>query len=55
MTIDLCQVVGNFTVEWFLPQLGRAFPGARSLPGSDYAATISPYTGDAVLDLKRSA
>jgi hypothetical protein len=53
VTIDLCEVVGNFAVEWFLPQLGRAFPGARPLPGGDYAATIAPYTGDAVLYLKK--
>ena len=41
-------------VEWFLPQLGRAFPGARPLPGGDYAVTIAPYTGDAVLYLKKA-
>jgi hypothetical protein len=34
--------------------LGRAFPGARPLPGGDYVATIAPYTGDAVLYLKKS-
>ena len=55
VTIDLCEVVGNFAVEWFLPQLGRAFPGARPLPGGDYAATIAPYTGDAVLYLRKIA
>jgi len=31
VTIDLCEVVGNFAIEWFLPQLGRAFP-ARAPP-----------------------
>ena len=55
VTIDLCEVAGNFAVEWFLPQLGRAFPGARPLPGGDYAATIAPYTGDAVLYLRKIA
>jgi hypothetical protein len=54
-TIDLCEVAGNFAIEWFLPQLGRAFPGARPLPGGDYAVTIAPYTGDAVLYLKKLA
>jgi hypothetical protein len=53
VTVDLCDVAGLFAVEWFLPQLGRTFPSARPLAGGDFAVTTAPYTGDAVLYLKR--
>lgn len=53
VTLDLCEVKGQLAVEWFLPQVGRALPGGRPLPGGDYAVTTAPYTGDAVLYLKR--
>jgi hypothetical protein len=53
VTIDLCSTSGAFAVEWFLPQLGRTLPGARPLPGGDFVATVAPYTGDAVLYLKK--
>lgn len=53
VTLNLCGADGSFAVEWFLPQVNRTFPGARPLPGGDYVATVAPYTGDAVLYLKR--
>jgi hypothetical protein len=53
VTVDLCDVSGSFAVEWFLPQLSRTLPGARPLVGGDFAITTAPYTGDAVLYLKR--
>ncbi len=42
-----------FDVEWFLPQVNRTFPGATLLSGGDYVVTAAPYTGDAVLYLKK--
>ena len=42
-----------FNVEWFLPRVNRTFPGAYPLPGGDYVTTATPFTGDAVLYLKR--
>jgi hypothetical protein len=54
VTLDLCEVRGQFAVEWFLPQIGRTLPGARPLPGGDYAVTTAPYTGDAVLYLNKT-
>ncbi len=39
--------------KWFLPQVNRVLPGARPLPGGDYAVTTAPYTGDAVLYLRK--
>jgi hypothetical protein len=42
-----------FEVEWFLPRVERTFPGAFPLEGGDYAVTAAPFTGDAVLYLKR--
>ena len=53
VTLNLCGADGHFAVEWFLPQVKRTFPGARPLPGGDYVATVAPYTGDAVLYLKK--
>ncbi len=42
-----------YNVEWFLPQVNRTFPGAHPLAGGDYVVTAAPYTGDAVLYLKK--
>ena len=53
VTVDLCDAKGAFAVEWFLPVLGRTLPGASPLVGGDYAVTAAPYTGDAVLYLKK--
>ncbi|HOU12068.1 MAG TPA: DUF6298 domain-containing protein [Anaerolineae bacterium] len=53
VTLDLCDAQGSFAVEWFLPQVNRTLPGARPLVGGDYGVTTAPYTGDAVLYLKR--
>lgn len=53
VTLDLCQANGHFAIEWFLPQIGRTLPGKKLLAGGDYAVTIAPYTGDAVLYLKK--
>jgi len=57
VTINLCGAPKNstFEVEWFLPRVNRTFPGAFPLPGGDYVATAAPFTGDAVLYLKRIA
>ena len=54
VTLNVCGARGNFAVEWFLPQVNRVFPGAHLLPGGDYVATVAPYTGDAVLYLKKA-
>jgi hypothetical protein len=53
VTLDLCAASGQFAVEWFFPQLGRSLPGGRPLLGGDYAVTTAPFTGDAVLYLKK--
>jgi len=56
VTLDLCSAPARsrFDVEWFLPWVQTTFPGARPLEGGDYAVTTAPFTGDAVLYLKRS-
>jgi hypothetical protein len=53
VTVDLCACTGKFALEWFFPTLGRSIPGASFFAGGDYAATITPFTGDAVLYLKK--
>jgi hypothetical protein len=53
VTLNLRAGRGDFGVEWFLPQVDRTIAGARPLSGGDYAVTVAPFTGDAVLRLKR--
>lgn len=55
VTIDLCEHTGKFNVEWYFPTLRRTIPGARPLDGGDYTTTNTPYTGDAVLYLKKAS
>ncbi len=55
VTLDLCEARGSFSVEWFIPQLGRSLAGGRPLAGGDYAVTTAPFTGDAVLYLKKAS
>jgi len=53
VTLNLRAGAGPFAVEWFLPQINRTFPGPHPLPGGDYVVTAAPFTGDAVLYLKK--
>jgi hypothetical protein len=53
VTINLCEAVGRFAVEWYLPGPNRTLSGAYPLEGGDYVVTTAPYTGDAVLYLKK--
>jgi hypothetical protein len=59
VTLDLCDFEGvaltgsRFEVEWFLPWVNRTIPGAHPLEGGDYAVAAAPFTGDAVLYLKK--
>ena len=40
-------------VEWLIPQLGSKLPGGHLIPGGDFYATVAPFSGDAVLYLKK--
>jgi len=53
ITVDLCDCKGRFALEWFFPSLGRTIPGASPFDGGDYALAVTPFTGDAVLYLKK--
>jgi Family of unknown function (DUF6298) len=53
VTLNLRGMPGTFVMEWFIPQTGRTLPGANALTGDDYVFTVAPFTGDAVLYLKR--
>jgi hypothetical protein len=55
VTLNLRGMPGTFSAEWFFPQLGTSFAGANTFAGGDYAGTVAPFTGDAVLHLKRVA
>lgn len=52
-TLDLRDAAAPLAVEWFIPALGRSLAGPEPLVGGDYAVVTAPYTGDAVLYLKR--
>jgi hypothetical protein len=51
--IDLREVTGDFSVEWFIPILERTFRGPQALRGGDMAKISPPTSLDAVLYLKR--
>jgi hypothetical protein len=53
VTVDLCAAGGQFAAEWFFPTIQRSMPGASVFSGGDYAATITPFTGPAVLYIKK--
>jgi hypothetical protein len=50
-TLNLCGHAANYDLEWFFPNLGRAWH-ARPVPGGDYTVLAAPYTGDAIAILK---
>jgi hypothetical protein len=52
-TVDLSAVSGELDVEWFIPSLNRIVKGARPLKGGYFAIVEPPYSGDAVLYLKK--
>ena len=54
VTLNLRDGSGSFAVEWFLPQVNRTLPGAHPLEGGGYVVTAPPYTGDAVLYLRKT-
>ena len=55
VTLNLLGGQGEFAVEWFFPRINRTMPGAHPLSGGDYVATVAPFTGDAVLYLKKKS
>jgi hypothetical protein len=52
-TLNLVQGPGEYAVEWFIPSLNRKLVGAGALKGGAYVVLEPPFTGDAVLYLKR--
>lgn len=52
-TLDLRNADVEFNVEWFFPIINRTIKGKETLKGGSYRALIAPFTGAAVLYLKR--
>jgi hypothetical protein len=52
LTLNLLGTPGEYAVEWFFPALGRTL-AAEAVQGGDYLVTAAPYTGDAVVWLKK--
>ncbi len=52
-TVDLRNARGNFSVQWFFPVLGTSLEAGRSIAAGDYKVFEVPFTGDAVLVLKK--
>ncbi len=52
-TLDLRTEAVDYAVEWFIPQLNRTIEGTETLKGGDFRVLTAPFTGDAVLYLKR--
>jgi hypothetical protein len=53
VTLDVCAWPGKYTAEWFFPILRRTLRVEKPVAGGDYFATTAPFTGDAVLYLKK--
>jgi hypothetical protein len=52
-TINLSGPEVDYSVEWFIPLLNRVVPGPHRLKGGDYRVVTPPFTGDAVLYLRK--
>lgn len=52
-TLNLIHAEGDFFAEWFIPSLERTVHGPQTLKGGDYIVVTAPFTGDAVLYLKK--
>ena len=52
-TSDLRNAKSDFTVEWFIPTLARTIKGTEVLEGGNFKMLRAPYTGDAVLYLRK--
>ena len=52
-TINLVRAPGEYAVEWFVPSLNRTLVGTEALKGGAYIVLEPPFTGDAVLYLKK--
>jgi hypothetical protein len=53
LTVDLTAAAAEFSMEWFIPLLNRTIQTSAAAPGGDYRIFDPPFTGDAVLYLKR--
>ncbi len=52
-TLDLQGEKVDYAVEWFIPILNRKLTGEDTLGGGDFKVLTAPFSGDAVLYLKR--
>lgn len=52
-TVNLVDVKGELELEWFIPSLNRVVKGRFPLKGGYFAVVEPPYTGDAVLYMKK--
>lgn len=52
-TLDLRNAKTDFVVEWFIPELDRTIKGTEVLEGGNFRMLRAPFTGDAVLYLKK--
>jgi len=53
-TLDISAVEGELEVEWFIPSQNRTMKGVSTVKGGYYGVFEPPYTGEAVLYLKKT-
>jgi len=55
LTLDLgsAPTGSTFSVDWYFPRLDQGVSGVSPLSGGDYVSIQTPFTGDAVLHLRR--
>ncbi|HET6558201.1 MAG TPA: DUF6298 domain-containing protein [Prolixibacteraceae bacterium] len=52
-TVNLSQVKGEMDLQWFIPNLNKSVKGIKTIKGGYFAVLEPPYTGPAVLILKK--
>ncbi len=52
-TLDISAVEGELEVEWFIPSQNKTMKGVSTVKGGYYAVFEPPFTGEAVLYLKK--
>lgn len=53
-TLDLRIAMTAFDVEWYIPILDRTMKGTERIQGGNFVVVTAPFSGDAVLYLKKS-
>ncbi|WP_084011626.1 putative collagen-binding domain-containing protein [Cyclobacterium amurskyense] len=52
-TLNLINAAGEYAIEWFIPVLNKTIKGNTLIKGDSFQTFSPPFSGDAVLYLKK--